>query len=108
VRTPKTVLGLLKKAQRLLLEKGWTQRAFARTSTGEPIGRYNRESKPVSFCALGAVEHLSNNDYVRRDATYLLKDQIHYGSLIEWNDKRGRTKQQVIKLFDKAIEKAKR
>ncbi len=61
-----------------------------------------------SFCALGAVEHLSNNDDVRRDATYLLEDQIHYGSLVEWNDKRGRTKQQVIKLFDKAIEKAKR
>jgi hypothetical protein len=70
-----------------------------------------------NFCALGAllaVENESSHDEAYDEAYDQLVDALpsdynhqvlsdRQGCLVEWNDDYRRTKEQVIKLFDRAI-----
>jgi hypothetical protein len=89
-------------AAKYLLENiGWCQGDFSNYQDG----------KPVSFCMLGAINHVEVSDFeLIWEAKSLLSQTIlknisEPGIISDWNDKPARKKKDVIKLFDKAIRK---
>jgi hypothetical protein len=105
---------ILKIAKDKLINKGWTQGAYARSG----LMSVAYDSKHAdSFCPLGAI--YSVIDYALLGTSYLqdryaTTDAISYlhratgydGTIPNWNDQTERTKEQVIAAFDKAIELA--
>jgi hypothetical protein len=93
-----------KLARSVLEQHGWTQGNF-----GEP---------GVGFCTLGAIrqareetKRLGMTVDAWLDARGVLLNAIYNvlpldewsGSLIDWNDAKGRTKDEVFDLFDRAV-----
>lgn len=102
-------------AARTRIEKGWCQKRFARDSNGEGVGAHS--PKACSWCTTGAVYVVTTSTldvfYALNALTETLNvsgrtlrgmrpDAMYY-SLGVWNDKEGRTKEEVLALFDKAI-----
>jgi len=94
---------VLRKAKALIEEKGWHQGAYQ-----GPTG---------CLCVRGACYAAAGLDLASPEfdsaaamdaetAQYLLGEQVDVhllGSLAAWNDRPGRTKEEVIAAFDKAI-----
>jgi hypothetical protein len=101
-----TILQILKNARNLLKKKGWTQGANACNERGTEVG-YTAENA-ATFCARGAVWHVDegNDEAATRALALLSSCTISNLGLISWNDSPGRTKEEVLALFDRAIEKA--
>ena len=96
-----SILTQLREA-RALLAKGWTQDAFARDINGECIYS-GAEENIVSYCIMGALQHIEAKD----PAYETLRKCLPFGNrgLLWWNDTIGRTQDEVLGLFDKAIAK---
>ena|SRR6187402_3248691 len=114
-----TVVEILTKARELLLTKGWTQGTFARNADGFPIDISAIDAgKGTCFCEMGAViaadpsQNLYSEAraYVRKGNARVLKKAVDYPACfpVRWNDSPKRTKEQVIKAFDYAIQYAER
>lgn len=89
------------------IRKGWTRGAFARDREGNVCDETSRRA--VCWCAVGAIQRASPNDwYLARD-TVALVEGVLKGSqaLSNYNDAPRRTKAQVIAAFEKAIERVK-
>lgn len=56
-----------------------------------------------NVCALGAIECSTRSYDLRQDAEIALRRVIGYPFIDRWNDARGRTKDQVVEAFRKAI-----
>ena len=90
------VLDTLRAARTLLSDPArWCQNASARRPDGGVSSSYD---KAYSFCALGAVEHLSRADY---PAVSDLLDGLT-GDIVEFND--SHTHAEVLDVFDTLIE----
>lgn len=93
---------LLRKARKLLIDKGWTTKHFARD-------KYSHACEPTSkracrFCILGAVEAASNDWPKRCELKNILEIHLESGiSCAEFNDTPGRKKSEVLDLFDRTI-----
>ena len=90
------------KAARELIAKGWTQSMSARDVSGEPV----RPTSPraVCFCTLGALNRATDDELARSDnCMRLLRIAIGCLFIHEWNDAHGRTQEEVLAAFDKAI-----
>lgn len=101
------VITVLKKARKLIA-KGWFQ--------GEFEGRKNRTK---CYCAWGAIKRVTGGggalgvlEYEAEAKNALEEDRYvvrcHSGvkyndSIVDYNDKKGRTQQQVLNLFDRTI-----
>jgi hypothetical protein len=98
-----TGLDLLTQA-RALIETGWCRGSSARDAKGlvTPFGG----EKAVSFCASGALVHLSYcMTKAFRDASAALHKAVGaFGSLAYWNDAPERTKEEVLAAYDRAIQ----
>jgi hypothetical protein len=103
--TPKE---LLEKAKKTIQEKGWTQGAYKRGPNAEG-----------GFCMYGAIYEaagvMTSSDGPDIIPTGKLADSIHaarnalvraVGNPIAYNDAAGRTKDQVLEVFDDAIARA--
>jgi hypothetical protein len=91
------------------IEKGWCQGANGRDGYGNIVGGpYLRMA--VSFCAGGAVSCDRKNTHSNVAINYLWRtislDQPGI-NIPTWNDYPGRTKDDVIRLYQRAIEIAK-
>lgn len=100
----KSVLDVLRDA-RGLIAKGWTQGEFSRDANGD----YCPMSDPAAacFCAMGAVYRVTLSEDgipipIHNDVYALLCDAVG-GSVVDWNDRRGRTQAEVLAVFDRAI-----
>lgn len=88
---------VLKRARKLL-RKGWCQ--------GDPVRRDER-MKPIAYCILGATSFASRGHMT--EARHRAKRRIHEVlpvgsiSIVDFNDKPGRTKAQVLEVMDAAI-----
>ena len=89
------------------IEKGWCQGSFAQDKNGKPV--YRDSQKAVKWCAIGAIYAVNTSsnivdawDFLEQS---LPKKHIH---IPVWNDKNGRTKEQVINLYKRAIARAKK
>lgn len=101
--TTVTVKNVLIEARRLLVEKGWTQRATARDNCGNYVS--SRDPSAESFCMLGAVRAVANTRVERNRAYDVLEGHLPrpYFNLPTFNDVYGRKKEEVLAVFDKAI-----
>lgn len=93
-----TVTNILKKAKALIQTHGWQQDNYGDASCG--------------FCALGAIRVATSgsvnvpyddNYGTYYDARMIFRHTIG-GPIPSWNDTAGRTKEDVLEAFDKAIE----
>jgi hypothetical protein len=110
---------ILKKARDLIINRGWTQGAYARAGGIKAVELETISgiiSNADSFCSLGAIYSAdilemagdSNTahaiDYLQR---VVVCEFTRFDMFIAyWNDMPGRTKEQVIDAFDEAIELA--
>lgn len=100
-----TTIEILKEARRRIIEKGWSQGALYRDFKGEPI-IFSKGRVICSFCTMGAVLFSSKgmNSYYTDRALEVLERFVPDGLIPRWNDDPTRTKEEVIALFDRAIE----
>jgi hypothetical protein len=93
-----------------LVEKGWTQGAYARDANGQVVTTSSPNA--VTFCASGAVfraDYDLNAGGARSDtfdafAALYGKDTGISDALAQWNDQPGRTVAEVAARFRKAAE----
>lgn len=89
----------LRKARALIETKGWAQGWFAFNASGTRVNPWSPEA--TMFCAAGAMTEADATS----DEYNLLASGM--GTLppciVGWNDRRGRTKAEVLSAFDRAI-----
>jgi hypothetical protein len=97
---------ILVEAKRLLVEKGWTQGAYARDTNGRIVGCPAPDD--ACFCAYGALVAASiGESFTLHSEAYGYLDIVCGGSVARFNDAKDRTKEEVLAAFDKAIALAK-
>lgn len=95
------------KPSEVLKKYGWCQGTFARNIDGEQVTTI--DSQAASFCLLGALYKsctLDNiYDFDKFDTYYQIVQksisELGFPDVPSWNDKTGRTKEEVIKLLEK-------
>lgn len=102
--------GLLQRA-RLNVMDGWCQHVYYKDALGRPCGM----GQASCYCAMGALVQAScgygdtfaTHSFSR--AARMLQDQVtklEGNGLVnvqQWNDEPGRTKQEVVELYNKAL-----
>lgn len=102
MRSKRTTKQVLVKARKLI-EKGWCKNVDARNAKGESVS--TKSSKAVQWCILGALNCVTT-DF---DDYYKAEDLLYHCAqmpLSMWNDLPQRIKEEVLRLFDEAIERA--
>jgi hypothetical protein len=106
-KTPKEVLIA---ARYILSHWGWCQGTTARDKQGRPLDFPQEHLKNLgSVCAIGAVSIVDSDFGPLQTAYHILDRAVRDQSycIIIYNDTPGRTKQEVLAVFDKAIQQAK-
>jgi hypothetical protein len=87
----KQVARNLKKARKLLIERGWCKHQY--------------EDANGAHCALGAVRAVTGGFDDTPEAQALVRAVNGKGptSVIDWNDRKSRRKAHVLEIYDKAI-----
>jgi hypothetical protein len=92
---------------RAYIEKGWCQGAAAKDEFGQSVEWEQRLNGIArSWCALGAITDgagLRLQSPELRDAEHLLQRVVGDGWIAVWNDSPGRTQEEVLEAFDRAI-----
>lgn len=95
----------LKAARALLSKPGqWCQGSSAATSNGR--GTYATSPAAASWCAIGAYSHVSNGGPAPNELYNALYELVGGTSIVEFNDHPDRKLEDVLHLYDKAIELA--
>jgi hypothetical protein len=97
-----TALELLT-AARARIKKGWCQETYARDANGASISV--RDPSAVSFCLYGALLSLESPDHIFVEADAIIRS---LGGGTGWNDAKGRTQEDVLRVYDRAIEIARK
>lgn len=111
-------LTVLKEARRLLVDVGWTQGSYKRYDVC--VTENGSTCEPIAYCAIGAVSTAAglvpySDSFKNQDAIVFLKNAMppsarskndSGGSIIKYNDRKGRSKKRIIQLFDDAIKLA--
>ena len=90
------------------IAQGWCQKAIARTECGIPTTVDSRRA--VEWCAVGAirktVRHFGEHRRVRLELDSMgALGEIVGDNISRWNDEPGRTQDEVVAVFNKAIER---
>jgi hypothetical protein len=101
---------MLRKA-RGFLERGWAQGSFAVDAEGEKV--VPGDDSACAWCVQGSLLAASNwkaSAETELITTVLLEysrkgRSPESASIVKWNDTPGRTKEEVLTLFDKTIER---
>ena len=101
---------VLMKAKALIAERGWTQRSYGKLSNGQPAFDDGLDGKDgACFCAVGAiyavVGGIRNADHpaIVALAKEIDGESAWEGTVLVWNDRLDRTKDEVLDLFARAI-----
>lgn len=91
---------------RALLAKGWCQKEYATTATGDPVSEY--DPRAASFCFLGAFHKARNilGLHSSKHPGITLTDYeqaLHIDNVVYYNDFPGRTKEEILALIDEAL-----
>lgn len=81
----------------LLEQKGWTQGAFAQDVEGCIVSPM--DPRAVCFCTLGAISKCGDDNYRAAAVTvskWLRQNYAGVNGIVDWNDARGRTKEEVV------------
>jgi hypothetical protein len=90
------------RAARALVEKGWTQGAYARTKTGKECPDRSLHAK--CWCASGAIWRVCAHDGIGFSEAHKQLSAAINKPIPYWNDAPGRTQAEVLAAFDRAIE----
>jgi hypothetical protein len=105
MKDPEETLLVLKRA-RTLVESGWCQKAYATDAVGQQV----RPEDPtaVAYCIRGALraQEADTDLDALNDADRALERRAMRG-IAGFNDQQGRTKDEVLTLFDRAIDDVK-
>jgi len=101
---PKSPREILLEAAELLEKPGaWTQKSAARDKQGRHV--LFDEVGAVSFCMIGAISRISNNEYpAYQDAKLALSRVVGRPGIVTFNDAPGRTQSEVVTALRKAAE----
>lgn len=103
-KKPMTAIQVLKAARKLLSVKArWTQGESARTKDGLLAGV--KDADASCWCAAGAIWHCSKTDPQAYRAMALLESACG-DEIAAYNDRKGRTHEQILAWFDRAIKRA--
>jgi hypothetical protein len=106
-KTPKEVLIA---ARYILSHWGWCQMATARDKQGRSLDFPKEHLENLgSVCAIGAAS-IVEADFGTIHTALQILDEVtsdYSPSIVIYNDTHGRTKQEVLAVFDKAIQQAK-
>ena len=96
IRKDNEVQEMLRKAKEMIREPShWCKGAEFRCAMG--INQY---------CMIGALRRVADNYALEMTARSVLQYAIKRSSIPQWNDHRCRTHAQVMRAFDRAIERA--
>ena len=111
---------LIQAAKSVLVAKGWAQHWFVYDDKGQKCSIISDEA--ASFCGRGALDRIFYTPTDRgiyswdlHEAASALLSEIakefgstpaHLDPYTFWQDKNGRTKEEVLELFDRAIDRA--
>ena len=86
-----------------LIEKGWTQKAYARDANGDVV--FPKDPNACEWCAMGALD-AANPEGFRRflELWNLLDNFIDQPLSFTFNDVVNTTQKDVLDLYDRAIE----
>jgi hypothetical protein len=104
-----SVLDLLTRAQNLIRDpNNWTQDFIARDKIGRPVNVTDPDA--VCFCSLGALARAEPDPEARAKAKIYLHDAVDHltggWGIATFNDREGRTHEEVMAMWDKARELA--
>ena len=91
------------KAWELLEQKGWCQGVYARNLYGRKVDPHHKSA--CRFCLLGALDKIYDaTSIAMMEAKQALYQHVipHNMGLAEWNDTKGRTREEVIEALRKA------
>lgn len=93
------------KLARDYIRRGWTQNTGARDDEGSSV--LVTDPDAVSWCMLGALDvacRMTDNSY--EDLKYVLGKflGVSWDKVAEFNDRNGRTVEQVLAVYDRIIE----
>lgn len=91
-------------ARDLLLTKGWTQGAYARTIDGTSVAHVSRDA--VSYCMIGAMGAVASFPLVDDAADLVYAEIPRMLGISGYNDTPGRTREEVCDLLLRCAEKA--
>jgi hypothetical protein len=100
MNTPKEILI----AARAKIEEGWCRKSYARDRQGNTV--YSGNPAASSWCMAGAVAAAANNEELALREPFRLLDEVigNGGNIEAYNDAPERTKEEVLAIFDKAIQ----
>src|SRR5687768_6927944 len=95
-----TELEIIERCLLMFAKKGrWTQKTLARDQSGKPVRVFSQEAK--SFDIEGCIRRSAGEDdrgaYMR--FVKKIKNQVGVNPF-DWNDKKGRTQMEVVRLFE--------
>lgn len=109
-----TALMTLERAKKHI-ERGWCQKAYAVDAHGAPTLNHFPEAR--CWCAVGALRRacsefgldaLDSTPAIKQLAQHIESEEVSdTDAVLEWNDVEGRTQQEVLDLFDRAIQRLK-
>lgn len=98
-----TVIDILNKIKELLQTKDWCNKAFCRDASGKSMGNDVRNILAASYSLEGALMLVCQDSFVQSKILHLFEIDV-CDTICFWEDKKGRTKIEVIALIDRAIE----
>jgi hypothetical protein len=101
----KKASSLLRKARALIAKpNGWCRRTFAKNEKGYSTS--STEDDAVSFCMLGAIQHVPATLGAYNRARHYLDVATHFYGIPHWNDYVAINQKEVLSKFDIAISRA--
>ncbi len=102
----KTVKETLIAGRWILENLGWCQGYYYKDKDGHDASSLHPEEINCA-CALGALSMVEKEDQYLYTGAIKELEHLIGGTIANWNDHPGRTKEEVLNLFDRAIESVK-
>jgi hypothetical protein len=118
-RLPVSTVEVLEAARELLVSKGWTQGCYGRDASGKSLFTSELAEHAACFCGWGAVQAVCGGDgsvnytpglwsamgALDAAVPYVTNPEFHSTAkhFPSFNDTPGRTVEEVLAVFDKAI-----
>ena len=91
------------KGARGRIEQGWCQKASARDAQGTRV--LAMCSSAVKWCAIGAIDAEMQHEDGYHNPISTIARVAGTDNVAQWNDSPDRTQEEVLAVFDKAIER---
>lgn len=105
----KSVKEILIAAKWIIENVGWCQGSYALTKDNNRIFSVEEAYAAGDICAAcstGSIMLTEASEQLKNDAERILRLQVPDHKIVDWNDAPGRTREEVLAVFDRAIKAA--